>query len=98
MTDLSKLEADLSAAVDAAPNAAALEAVRVSALGKSGAISDLLKSLGGMSPDERREKGPQINGLRDRIQARISGRKTALEEAELDAKLAAGRPPSASLR
>ena len=67
MTDLTKLEAELSAAVSAAGDLAALDAVRVTALGKSGSISELLKTLGSMSPDERRERGPLINGLRDRI-------------------------------
>ncbi|MDO8380966.1 phenylalanine--tRNA ligase subunit alpha [Phenylobacterium sp.] len=86
-----KLEADLTAAIAAAPDLAALEAVRVAALGKSGAISDLLKSLGSMSPDERREQGPLINGLRDRVQAAIADRKAGLEAAELDARLAAER-------
>ena len=86
-----KLEADLTAAIAAAPDLAALEAVRVAALGKSGAISDLLKSLGAMSPDERREQGPLINGLRDRVAAAIASRKATLEAAELDARLAAER-------
>ncbi|MDO8324517.1 MAG: phenylalanine--tRNA ligase subunit alpha [Phenylobacterium sp.] len=86
-----KLEADLIAAIAAATDLTALEAVRVSALGKSGAISDLLKSLGGMSPDERREQGPLINGLRDRVAAAITERKAGLEAAELDARLAAER-------
>ncbi len=91
MTDLSTLEAELSARIAAAPDAAALEAVRVAALGKSGAISGLLKSLGGMSPDARREQGPLINGLRDRIAAVLAERKAALEAAELGARLAAER-------
>ena len=86
-----KLEADLTAAIAAATDLAALEAVRVSALGKSGAVSDLLKSLGSMSPDERREQGPLINGLRDRVQAAIAERKAGLEAAELDARLASER-------
>jgi phenylalanyl-tRNA synthetase alpha chain len=89
MTDLSTLEADLAAQIDAAADAQALEALRVAALGKSGSISGLLKSLGAMSPDERREQGPLINGLRDRIGARLAQRKAALEAAELDARLAA---------
>src|SRR5205085_12067117 len=89
MTDLPKLEAELAAAVTAAPDAAALEAVRVAALGKSGSVSELLKTLGSMSPDQRREQGPKINGLRDRIAAAIAEKKAALEAAELDAKLAA---------
>ncbi|MGE5500735.1 MAG: phenylalanine--tRNA ligase subunit alpha, partial [Ignavibacteriales bacterium] len=67
MTDLTTLEAELTAQVAAAPDAAALEALRVAALGKSGSISALLKSLGSMTPDERKEKGPLINGLRDRV-------------------------------
>ncbi|HEX7760359.1 MAG TPA: phenylalanine--tRNA ligase subunit alpha [Caulobacteraceae bacterium] len=91
MTDHSQLEADLAAQVTAAPDAAALEAIRVSALGKSGAISALLKSLGSMSPDERREQGPLINGLRDRVSAALAERKAALEAAELDSRLAAER-------
>lgn len=86
-----KLEADLTAAIAAATDLTALEAVRVSALGKSGAVSDLLKSLGAMSPDERREQGPLINGLRDRVAAAIAGRKADLEAAELDARLASER-------
>jgi phenylalanyl-tRNA synthetase alpha chain len=91
MTDLAQLEAELAARISAAADTAALEAVRVAALGKSGQISELLKSLGAMSPDARREHGPRINGLRDRVQAAIAERKAALEAAELDARLAAGR-------
>lgn len=88
MTDLSQLEADLSAQIAAAPDAAALEQIRVAALGKSGSISALLKTLGAMSPEERKERGPAINGLRDRVGAAIAARKTDLEAAELDARLA----------
>jgi phenylalanyl-tRNA synthetase alpha chain len=89
MTDLSKLQADLTARAAAAPDSGALEALRVEALGKSGSISELLKGLGGMSPDARREQGPLINGLRDAMAAAIAQRKAELEAAELDAKLAA---------
>jgi phenylalanyl-tRNA synthetase alpha chain len=91
MTDLTSLEAELTAQVAAASDAAALEALRVAALGKSGSISALLKSLGAMSPDERREKGPAINGLRDRVAAAIADKKAALENAELDQRLATER-------
>ena len=88
---IAKLQADLTAAIAAATDLPSLEAVRVAALGKSGTISDLLKSLGAMSPEERREQGPLINGLRDQVQGAISGRKATLEAAELDARLAAER-------
>jgi phenylalanyl-tRNA synthetase alpha chain len=91
MTDLTQLEAELTAQVAAAADAAALEALRVAALGKSGSISALLKSLGAMTPDERKEKGPAINGLRDRISAAIAEKKAALEGSELEARLAQER-------
>ena len=89
MTDLTTLEADLTAQIAAAADPAALESVRVAALGKTGAISALLKSLGGMSPEERQVQGPAINGLRDRVSAQLTARKAALETAELNARLAA---------
>ena len=89
MTDLSQLEADISGQIAAASDGAALEQVRVAALGKSGQISELLKSLGRMSEGERREQGPRINGLRDRVASLIAEKKAALEAAELDARLAA---------
>jgi phenylalanyl-tRNA synthetase alpha chain len=88
MTDLTTLQADLTAQIAQAADLAALEAIRVSALGKTGEISLLLKSLGAMSPDERREQGPKINGLRDAVQSAIAERKAALEAAALEAQLA----------
>ena len=91
MTDLSLLESQFAAEIAAAADAAALDAVRVAALGKTGKISGLLKTLGAMSPDERREQGPLINGLRDRVTALIAARKAELDAAALEAKLASER-------
>jgi phenylalanyl-tRNA synthetase alpha chain len=91
MSDLSSLEAEISAQIAAAGDPAALEAVRVAALGKSGSVSALLKSLGAMSPDDRKVQGPLINGLRDRMAAAIAEAKARLEAAALDAELEAGR-------
>jgi len=90
-TTLSQLELDLINAIGAAETVATIEEIRVSALGKTGVISGLLKGMGAMSPDERRENGPVINGLRDRVSAAIADRKALLEAAELDAKLLAER-------
>ncbi len=75
MTDLTQLERDLIAQVEATADEAALEALRVSALGKKGSVSELLKTLGAMSPDERKERGPLINGLRDAVQGAIAARR-----------------------
>ena len=91
MTDLATLEAEIVSAVQASADLAGLDAVRVTVLGKSGSISVLLKGLGSMGPEERREQGPLVNGLRDRVQAALTERKTALEAAALDAQLAAER-------
>src|ERR1700759_3683555 len=91
MTDLSTLEADLSGQIAAARDVAGLEAVRVAALGKTGQVSLLLKSLGGMSPDERREQGPLINGLRAPLTSPITERRAPLDAEALEAQLAAER-------
>ncbi len=91
MTDLTQLERDLIAQVDAAGDEAALDAVRVAALGKKGSVSELLKTLGAMSPEERKERGPLINGLRDAVQTAIAARKEVLASAALDARLLAER-------
>ncbi|MBI1406553.1 MAG: phenylalanine--tRNA ligase subunit alpha [Caulobacter sp.] len=88
MTDLTQLQADLTGQIAAAADAAALEAIRVAALGKAGSVSALLKTLGAMSPEERKDKGPKINALRDAVAAAIADRKAALDAAELDARLA----------
>jgi len=86
-TDLDQMRSDLLGAITGA-DADALEAIRVSALGKSGTITGLLKTLGGMSPDERQEKGPAIQGLRAAVADAIADRKAALDAAALDARVA----------
>src|SRR5689334_17623704 len=87
MTDIIQLEAELNGAIAGAATERALEDIRVAALGKKGSIAELLKTLGSMTPEERKANGPKFNGLRDRIQDAIAARKQALEEAALDARL-----------
>ncbi|HEX5477706.1 MAG TPA: phenylalanine--tRNA ligase subunit alpha, partial [Burkholderiales bacterium] len=67
----------------------ALERLRVEFLGKQGSISGLLKTLGGMSPEQRQSEGPKIHGLREQVTNALAGRKAELEHAALDARLAA---------
>jgi len=88
MTDLDQLRDDLLAAIAASSGLDALEVVRVHALGKQGNITTLLKSLGGMSPEERQSRGPQIHGLREAVTAALAEQKAALDRADLDARLA----------
>ncbi|WP_082666073.1 phenylalanine--tRNA ligase subunit alpha [Aureimonas sp. AU4] len=91
VTDLSALETRYLTAVAEAGDEAALEAVRLEALGKKGEVSELLKGLGRMSPEERREAGPAINGLRDRLQSALAERRETLAGAAIEARLAAER-------
>jgi phenylalanyl-tRNA synthetase alpha chain len=87
MADTASLQSDLLAQILAAGDEAALEAIRVAALGKKGSISELLKTLGAMSPDERKVQGPLLNGLRDSVTNAIAARKGELADAALDARL-----------
>ena len=87
MTDIAALETELSRMVDAAADEAALEQVRVAALGKKGSISAMLATLGKMSPEERKVAGPQINGLKDRVTDAIAARRQVLKTAALEARL-----------
>jgi len=89
MSDLKTLEATLMAEIEAAGDEAAIEAVRVAALGKKGSISERLKTLGSMSPEERQSAGPAINGLKTRITDAIAVRKADLRDAAIEARLAA---------
>jgi phenylalanyl-tRNA synthetase alpha chain len=88
MSDITNLEQKLLADMAAAKDEAALEAVRIAALGKNGAVTALLKTLGSLTPDERKVQGPVINGLKDRVTAAITARKQELTAAALDARLA----------
>ncbi|MEX0590194.1 MAG: phenylalanine--tRNA ligase subunit alpha, partial [Xanthobacteraceae bacterium] len=79
MSDVKKLEANLLAAIAAAKDEAAIEAVRVAALGKKGSVSELLKTLGTMTAEERKEKGPLINGLKDKVNEAIAAKRAELK-------------------
>ncbi|MBZ9935836.1 phenylalanine--tRNA ligase subunit alpha [Mesorhizobium sp. BR1-1-16] len=79
MADLDALEAELRDAIAAASDEGALEAVRIAALGKKGSVSEQLKCLGSMSPEERKTAGPALNGLRDRIAEALAARKEILK-------------------
>ena len=77
MQDLIETEAELMAAVTSAETPEALEQVRVGLLGRKGRVTDLMKSLGKMTPDERRTAGPLLHGLKDRISNAIAVRRVS---------------------
>ena len=86
--DLNQMREHMLAAVAAAPGLDALDVVRVEALGKQGRVTQLLKTLGGMSPDQRQIEGPRIQGLREAVATAVAARKDALEAAALNERLA----------
>ena len=91
MSEVTALKAGLLADIESADTLAQVEELRVGALGKSGVVTALLKTLGGMSPEERLEKGPPIQDLRTSVTDAIAAKKAALEAAELNARLASER-------
>src|SRR3974390_2191728 len=88
MTELAQLESQILSQSGAAADEAALEAVRVSALGKKGSISALLATLGKMSPDERKTQGAAINLAKDKVTQALTERRDVLKRAALDGRLA----------
>ena len=91
MEDLERLREELTSAVVGAGDTQALEELRVSALGKKGEITGLMKGLGGMDPDERKAMGQALNALKAEVADAIEARKAALEDVELDAGLETDR-------
>ena len=88
MGELETLQGTALSRIGAAEDLAALEALRVEYLGKQGSVSALLKTLGGMSTDERQIEGPKIHALREAVTEALAERKQALESAALEARLA----------
>jgi len=79
------------ASIESAATLDALDALRVGLLGKSGAITEQLKQLGKLPPDERKARGERINQAKERVAAAIAARRAQLEHAALDARLASER-------
>ncbi len=87
MTALDTLRGKYIEAISSAADEAALEEVRLAALGKKGEISLKMRELGQMSPEERQTTGAALNRLRDEIDASLRARKQGLADAALDARL-----------
>ncbi len=72
MTSLSDLISKAASDIDAANDLAALDAVRVSYLGKKGEITARLKTLGQLPPEERSAAGQEINKAKQDVQDRLN--------------------------
>ncbi|WP_020649082.1 phenylalanine--tRNA ligase subunit alpha [Solimonas variicoloris] len=92
MTDqLEELVQQAQADIAACGEGRALEALRVDLLGKKGRVTELLKQLGGMAPDERKAYGERVNRAKETLAAALEARGLALASAELEARLASER-------
>ncbi|MGB0955378.1 MAG: phenylalanine--tRNA ligase subunit alpha [Panacagrimonas sp.] len=83
------LQAQALAAVENAADARALDQLRVEYLGKKGSITALLRQLGGIAPDQRKQFGEQVNRAKEAVASAIEQRAAVLGEAELNQRLAA---------
>lgn len=89
MQSLEDIKAEAAAAIEAAADVAALEELRVSYLGKKGALTGLLKGLGQLSAEERPKAGAEINAVKQVLSEQLNARKESLQSEALSAQLAA---------
>ena len=88
MDNLDNLIADLLEKVDKADSLQSLDDIRVNALGKKGILTEQMKTLGSMQPEERKIAGQALNVAKEKIAEALDAKKQALEKAEMDKRLA----------
>jgi len=87
MQDYDKLKNEVLIKIKEANSLDDLENLRVQVLGKKGSITSLMKQLGSLEPDKRREAGQILNSLQKNIIESIDNKKSSLEETYLNEKL-----------
>jgi phenylalanyl-tRNA synthetase alpha chain len=85
--DLNGLEDEALGRIGQLASTQEAEALRVELLGRKGRLTELFKTLAGLDPEARRQRGQALNQLRDRIEDALRATRAALESAELDARL-----------
>jgi phenylalanyl-tRNA synthetase alpha chain len=88
MDDLEKLIGDALAQFNGIDNAAELEQAKALYLGKAGRLTELLKGLGRLVPEQRRDAGSRINAAKGQLESALAARRDALARGQLDARLA----------
>jgi phenylalanyl-tRNA synthetase alpha chain len=91
MDNLDQLRQETLRAVSAAGTLEALDETRVAALGKKGSVTALMKTLGGLDPTARKERGAALNRLKDEIAAAIEEAEARLRAADLARRVASER-------
>ena len=87
MDDLDALKTETLNAIAAAGDRAQVEDIRVGVLGRKGRITEMMKTLGALSPEDRKARGQAFNVLKERIVDALEKRKAALEASELEFRL-----------
>jgi phenylalanyl-tRNA synthetase alpha chain len=87
--DLQALQAETDAALAEATDLRSWDAIRITVLGRNGKLTALLRDMGKIPADQKRERGAALNRLKDALTEAIDARRRALENAELDARIAA---------
>ena len=82
---------DTLAAIQAAGDIATLDGIRVQALGRKGSITGLMKRLGSLEPERRRDVGRMLNDAKDAVEEAIGTRRKQLESDGMAARLEAER-------
>jgi phenylalanyl-tRNA synthetase alpha chain len=88
MDDLEQLREETLAAIAGAADPAALEEIRVGVLGKKGSLTAAMKGMGELSPDDRKSRGQALNAVKQTLTEALEARRTELESAALDIRLA----------
>lgn len=87
MNELEQLVHSARADFDAASTPADLENAKARYLGKSGRLTELLKGLAALPPEEKKSRGAAINEVKQRVEALLNARRQALADAELELQL-----------
>ena len=98
MNPLEQLVLQAHADFTGAPDAAALENAKAKYLGKTGQITEQMKALGKLDPDERKVLGAVINAAKEQIEAALTARREALADAQMQTRLNAEPGPRGWLR
>jgi len=91
MEQVDQIALDILGKIAGAGSLTELEEQRVRALGKKGELTALLKQLGQLDPEARRARGAVINAAKEKVEQALAERRSVLEAAELDLKLASER-------
>jgi phenylalanyl-tRNA synthetase alpha chain len=87
MNSLVHIVAQAQSDFAAAEDAAALENAKAKYLGKTGQITEQMKGLGKLAPDERKAQGAVINAAKEQIEHALTARREALANAQMQARL-----------